>query len=182
MTHSATCSWEAPEENRIPVCQFPVPAMSASSSPLCPRPELEEVQLCGSIGMGRQALAERKKDFMEHPSESSLLRYLAMLCDRQDYETILSIGTADGPVREIVSPPSGKNLSIWYQLIHAAAETGETGFIEQHLPTVLEACGKEDELDLLMCLLNVYEGEKLAAFKKQRGHSLKLTTPLLFVS
>ena len=42
--HCVTCSREAPEENRIPVCQSPVPAICASSSPLCPSPELEEVQ------------------------------------------------------------------------------------------------------------------------------------------
>lgn len=126
---------------------------------------LQRDQLCGSIGRGRETLDERKKDFLEHPGEFSLLRYLAMLDDRQDYEMILSIGRADGPAREIVFPPSEENLSIWLRLVHAAAELGKTDFIEQHLPPVLEACGKEDELYFLMCLLDVYEGEKLAAIK-----------------
>ena len=119
------------------------------------RMRLQRDQLCGSIGRGREALAERKKDFMEHPGEFSLLRYLSMLCDRQDYEAVLSAREADGPARELIFPPSEKNLSIWYQLIYAAAETGETDFIERQLPSVLEVCGEEDELDFLMCLLNV---------------------------
>ena len=43
-THWTTCCWEAPEENRWPVRQSPVPAIWASSSPLWPKPELDEVQ------------------------------------------------------------------------------------------------------------------------------------------
>ena len=132
---------------------------------------LQRDQLCGSIGRGRETLAERKKDLMEQPSEFSLLRYLAMLDDRQEYEAILSIGEADGPAGEIIFPPSQKNLSIWYRLIHAAAETGETDFIERRLPPILEVCGKEEELNFLMCLLNVSEGEKREAIK-QRIRSL----------
>lgn len=131
------------------------------------RMRLQRDQLCGSIGRGRETMAERKMDLMEHPNEFSLLRYLSILCDRQDYEAILSIGAADAPISEIVFPPSEENLSIWYQLIHAAAETGETGFIEQHLPPIREVCDKRDELDFLMCLLNAYQGEKLEEIKHQ---------------
>lgn len=43
-THVRTPSAEAPDEKRSPVSQFPVPAASASSSPLSPRSELDEVQ------------------------------------------------------------------------------------------------------------------------------------------
>lgn len=139
------------------------------------RMRLQRDQLCGSIGRGRETLAERQKDLMEHPSEFSLLRCLAVLDDRQDYEAILSTGEADGPVREIVFPPSEENLSIWYRLIHAAAETGDTDFVERHMPAILEVCGEEDEFEFLMCLLDVYgekhQSEKLAAIK-QRLRSL----------
>lgn len=127
---------------------------------------LQRDQLSNDIGRGRETLAERKKDFVEHPDETSLLRYLAMLDNRQEYEAILSTGEAGGPVKEIVFPLSEKNLSIWWQLIHAAAETNATDFIEQHLPPVLEVCDKKDEFNFLMCLLNVYDGEKLAAIKR----------------
>ncbi|MBD5395766.1 MAG: helix-turn-helix transcriptional regulator [Lachnospiraceae bacterium] len=122
-------------------------------------------QLCSNIGKDRETLSARKKDFMEHPDEISLLRYLSMLDNRQEYEAILSIGKEEGPVREILFPPSEKNLSIWWQLIHAAAEMSNTDFIEQHLPLVLQVCGKKDEFDFLMCLLNVYRDEQLAAIK-----------------
>ena len=132
---------------------------------------LQRDQLCGNIGRGRETLAERKKDLMEHPGEFSLLRYLAVLDDRQDYEAMLAVREAEGPVREIVFPPSGNNLSIWHRLIHAAAETGETGFVEQYMPAILEVCGEEDEFSFLMCLLDVYreedQGEKLAAVKQR---------------
>ena len=40
----STSSWLTPEEKRWPSCHSPVPASSASNSPLSPRPELEEVQ------------------------------------------------------------------------------------------------------------------------------------------
>lgn len=122
-------------------------------------------QLCSNIGKGRETLNERKKDFMEHPDEISLLRYLSMLDNRQEYEAILSIGEEEGPAREILFPPSEKNLSIWWQLIHAAAEMSNTDFIEQHLPPVLEVCDNKVEFDFLMCLLNVYRDEQLAAIK-----------------
>ena len=108
---------------------------------------------------------------MEHPDEFSLLRYLAVLDDRQDYEAVLAVREAEGPVREIVFPPSGNNLSIWHRLIHAAAETGETDFVEQYMPAILEVCGEEDEFEFLMWLLDVYreedQGEKLAAVKQR---------------
>lgn len=43
-THSVTSLCDTPEEKRSPSSQLPVPASSSSSSPLCPRPEEEEVQ------------------------------------------------------------------------------------------------------------------------------------------
>lgn len=125
------------------------------------RMRLQRDQLCGSIGRGRETLTECKKDFMEHPGEFSLLRYLSVLCDRQEYEAVLSALEAEGPVRDLVFPPSGQNLSVWYRFIYAAAETGEQDFIKRHLPAVLEVCSQEDELDFLVCLLDVFEGEKL---------------------
>lgn len=128
---------------------------------------LQRDQLCANIGRGRETLAERKKELMEHPDVISLQRYLYMLSNLQDCETILSIREAESPIREIVFPPSGENLSIWYILIQTAAGMGETGFIEQHLPPVLELCGEKDEFEFLMCLLPVYEGEKLAAIKRR---------------
>lgn len=44
LAHSVTSASETLEANRVPVCQSPVPAISASSSPLSPRPELEEAR------------------------------------------------------------------------------------------------------------------------------------------
>lgn len=43
-TQDTTSSSETLERNRIPSCQSPVPASSASSSPLSPKPELADVQ------------------------------------------------------------------------------------------------------------------------------------------
>ncbi len=126
---------------------------------------LQRDQLCDNIGRGRETVAQRRADFMERPSQTSLLRYFAMLGNRQDYEEILE--AAEGPAREMLFPPATGNLPIWLELIHAAAETGERGLIEQHLPQVLEVCGKQDEVDFLLCLLNVYEGEELARVKER---------------
>lgn len=130
------------------------------------RMRLQRDQLCGDMGKGREALEARKKDYMECPDEVSLLRYLAMLGNRQEYELLLSAGREE-QARGIIFPPAEKNLPIWLELIHAAAKTGGAEFIEQFLPQVLEACGKEEELDFLMCLLKIYSGEKLAEVKQR---------------
>lgn len=129
------------------------------------RMRLQRDQLCGSIGRGREALAERRAELAAHPDELSLLRYLAVLDDRQDYEELLSAAGPEGPGRALLFPHSKQNLSAWYWLIHAATETGDMGFLEQHLPPILAVCGKEDELEFLLCLLDVYEGEQLAAIR-----------------
>ena len=138
---------------------------------------LQRDQLCGNVGKGREALAERKKDFAEHPSEVSLLRYLAMLGDRQEYEAALSIASAEGPAGELLFPPTQENRALWLRLIHAAAEMGDTCFIDAHLPQVLEVCGKGDELDFLMCLLDVCEGGRLEEIKA-RARALLPEVPL----
>lgn len=129
------------------------------------RMRLQRDQLCGSMGRGRETLAERKAGFLEHPDEISLLRYLSMLNHRQDYEAVLL--EAEGPAREMLVPPCEKNRSSWMEIIHAAARMRETDFIDRHLPAVLEACGKNDELELLLCLLDAYEGEKQEELKKR---------------
>lgn len=134
------------------------------------RMRLQRDQLCYNIGRGRETLEERKKDFEEHPDEISLLRYISVLDHRQEYEAILSAGEPD-TAGKILFPPSEKNLSLWLQLIHAAAEMGKADFIERYLPPVLDVCDKRDELEFLLCLLNIYEGEKLAEVKR-RLHSL----------
>ena len=126
---------------------------------------LQRDQLCCSNGKGREARAERRRDFAEHPGEVTMLRYLSILNTLQDHEAVLAVFDADGPAQEIMLPPSEKNLPIWRELICAAAEMGEKDFIEKRLPPVLEMCGKNDELDFLMCLLDVYEGEKLAELR-----------------
>lgn len=126
---------------------------------------LQRDQLCGSLGRGREVLAERRAELAAHPDGISLLRCLSVLDDRQDYEQVLSAAGPDSPYRELLLPPSGQNLSAWHRLIHAAAEMGDTDFLEQHLPPVLAVCGKEDELEVLLCLLEVYQGERLAAVR-----------------
>ena len=135
------------------------------------RMRLQRDQLCLHLGKGRETLAERKRELMEHPNAITLQRYLHMLSHLQDYEAILSIQKAEGPAGDIILPPSEKNLDIWYVLIHAAAETGDTDFVERYMPAIWEVCSEEDEFDFLMCLLNVYrEGhqrEKLAAVKQR---------------
>lgn len=128
---------------------------------------LQYDQLCVNIGKGREALAERERDFAQRPDAVSLLRYISLLVHRQEYETALKTALSGGPSRELLFPPSKESLPVWDQLIRAAAETGDTAFIEEHLPPVLELCGKEEELWLLMSLLGVYQGGQLAALKER---------------
>lgn len=127
---------------------------------------LQRDQLCNNVGRGREALAELKEEFMERPEAVSLLRYTSMLDERQEYEAALSL-LDEGPARDILFPPSEKNLPVWQNLIRSAAKTGKTDIIEWYLPPVLKACGKQEELDLLLCLLEVYQGEKLAEAKER---------------
>lgn len=124
-------------------------------------------QLCCDMGRGREALAERGKEFVQRPSEITLLRHLSLLGYRQEYEEILSVCETEGPAREILFPPSNNNLSIWQELIRAAARTGKSDFVKQYLPPVLEVCGKEEEFDFLLPLLDLLEGEKLSALRER---------------
>lgn len=129
------------------------------------RMRLQWDQLCDNIGRGRETLKERKEEFETHPDGISLLRYLSLLDNRQEYEAVLSAGESD-TVRKLLSPPSAENLSLWWQFIHAAAEMGNADFIERYLPSVLAVCDRKDELEFLLCLLDIYEGEKLAQIKQ----------------
>lgn len=135
------------------------------------RMRLQRNQLSIPMGKGREALAACKKDFAENPSETTLHFYFSLLDDLERYEEILSIQETDGQVREIILPPVQKNLNIWQLLIHAAAETGRIGFVEEHMPHVLEVCTEQDEFQFLMSLLSMYRRErreeKLAAVKKR---------------
>lgn len=132
---------------------------------------LQRNQLCANLGMGRDALAERRRDFTENPGTASLLLYLNMLSELQRYEEVLSVQETDSRVREIIFPTAEKNLDIWWLLIHAAAETGEADFIEQYMPLILTVCTEKDEYEFLLSLLPFYQkerqAEKLAAAKKR---------------
>ena len=135
------------------------------------RMRLQRNQLSVPMGKGREALAACKKDLAENPSATTLHLYLSLLNDLDRYEDILSIREAESRVPDIILPPSKKNLSIWWLLIHAAVETGETDFVEAHIPQVLKVCTEQDEFEFLMSLLGLYrkkdQEEKLAAVKKR---------------
>lgn len=135
------------------------------------RMRLQKNQLSIPMGKGREALSVCKKDFAENPCETTLHLYLSLLDDLDRYEDILSIQETESLVREIILPPSQKNLNIWWLLIHAAAETGGIDFVEEHMPPVLEVCTEQDEFEFLMALPGLYrrknQTEKLAAIKKR---------------
>ena len=135
------------------------------------RMRLQRNQLSIPMGKGREALAACKKDFAENPNAITLHLYLNLLNDLDRYEDILSIQKTECQIQDIIFPPSQENLSIWWLLIHAAAETGGTDFVETHIPQVLEVCTEQDEFEFLMILLDLYrkkdQEEKIAAVKKR---------------
>lgn len=135
------------------------------------RMRLQKNQLRINLGEGREALAECKRNFVENPDEITLEIYFVMLSDLQNYEEILAIQETESRAREIIFPVSEKNLSIWWQLIYAAAKVGRMDFVEKNMPPILEVSSKEDEFEFLMCLLDLYQEEnqkeKLAAIKKR---------------
>ena len=132
---------------------------------------LQKNQLSIPMGKGREALTMCKKDFAENPGVTTLHLYLSLLNDLYRYEDILSLQETESRVRDVILPPSQKNLGIWQLLIRAAAETGGTDFIEAHIPQLLEVCTQQDEFELLMNLPGLYrkgnQEEKLAAVKKR---------------
>lgn len=142
-----------------------------SEHPWYLRMRLQRNQLCIALDKGREALADCKKNFMENPNVITLQIYLTLLSDLQNYEEILSIQKTESMAGEIIFPPSEKNLSIWWLLIHAASKTGRTDFIEKYMPPILEICTKKDEFQFLMSLLDLYreenQEEKLAALKRR---------------
>ena len=134
------------------------------------RMRLQRNQLSISMGKGRETLSECKKDFAETPSATTLHLYLNLLNDLERYEDVLSIQEMECQVRDIIFPPSQKNLSIWWLLIHAAAETGKIDFVETYIPQILGVCTEQDEFEFLMSLLGLYrknQEEKLDAVKKR---------------
>ena len=134
------------------------------------RMRLQRNQLSIQMGKGREALAVCKKDFLENLSVTTLHLYLNLLNDLDRYEDILSLQETESQIQDIIFPPSQKNLSIWWLLIHAAAETGRIDFVETHISQILEVCTEQDEFEFLMTLLVLYrknQGEKLDAVKKR---------------
>lgn len=121
---------------------------------------LQRNQLCANLGMGRDALAERRKDFMEDPDVTTLLLYLSMLSELEQYEEVLSVPEKDAAAREIIFPASEKNLDVWQLLIHAAAETGAAELIERNMPLLLAVCTEKDAYEFLMTLLPFYQKER----------------------
>ena len=132
---------------------------------------LQKNQLSVPMGKGREALAACRKDFAGNPGVTTLQLYLSLLNDLDRYEDILSIQKTESRVQDVILPPSRENLSVWQLLIHAAAETGGTDFVETHLPQILKVCTEQDEFELLMCLPGLYrrenQEEKLAAVKQR---------------
>ncbi len=121
---------------------------------------LQRDQLCDNTGRGREALAERREDYEERPDSISLLRYLAMLGSRQEYEAILD-AVGGSRAEKLLFPPREENLSSWQEVMNAAAKLGGREFIERYLPPVLEACSERDEMDFLLLVMKAYEGESL---------------------
>lgn len=135
------------------------------------RMRLQKNQLHAGLEQGREALAACKRNFTEDPKISTLQIYLTLLSDLQRYEDILAIQETEKHSGEIIFPVSERNLDIWLLLIHAAAKTRETDFIEQYMSSILEVCTEKDEFDFLMSLLPFYQEEdqkdKLAAAKQR---------------
>lgn len=135
------------------------------------RMRLQRNQLRISMGKDREALAACKEAFAKNPSETTLHLYFSLLNDLHRYEDIISIQETDDLAKDILSPPSEKNLSLWWLLINAAVEISGRGFIETYMPSILEICSEEDEFDFLMSLLPYYQKEKqeekLASIKKR---------------
>lgn len=121
---------------------------------------LQRNQLCANLGAGRDTLAEHREDFMKDPGMTTLLLYLSMLSELEQYEGLLSVPETDAAAREIIFPVSEKNLDVWQLLVHAAAETGAADFIERHMPLILAVCPEKDEYEFLMCLLPFYQKER----------------------
>lgn len=121
------------------------------------RMRLQGNQLRANLGMGREALEESRKNFLERPGMVTLHLYLNMLLELQKYEELLSIQETEPLAQEIICPISEENLSLWWLFIRAAIETGAADFIERHVPSVLAVCGEKDEFSFLRSLLPFYQ-------------------------
>lgn len=120
------------------------------------RMRLQRNQLSISLGKGREALAECKHEFAENPCIRTLLFLIYLLNDLNYYEEILSLQETESHAKELILPPTEKNLDIWWAIIYAAVETDREDLIEQYMPSLLEACGEQNEYQFRMCLLNWY--------------------------
>lgn len=118
---------------------------------------LQRNQLRSNLGMGREALAECKRDFEEAPGPLTLQLYLSILSELQRYEEVLSVRETEPSAGALLFPVSAGNLELWGLLIQAAAETDRAEFIEEHMPSILAASTEQDEYYLLMSLLPFYQ-------------------------
>lgn len=141
------------------------------------RMRLQRDQLGSNLGRGRETLEERRRELAGHPDEITLQRCLHMLIHDQRYEEVLAIcEEAEGPVRELLSPPTESSLGMWEPILDAAVHLGRRDFVEQHLPPVLAVCDEENEFHFLMTVRKLFrgegQGEKSAALKERLRYLL----------
>ena len=133
---------------------------------------MERDHLSLHIGRGRETLEERRRELAGHPDEVTLQRCLNILLNAERYEEVLAVyEEAEGPIRELLDPPTEKNLGMWEPILDAAFYLSRKDFVEQYLPPVLEVCNEESEFFFLLSLRKLYrvEGqvEKAAALKER---------------
>lgn len=132
---------------------------------------LQRLQLCAAMEEGRSEREVCEKNFTANPNAITLQIYFEMLLILQDYEKVLSIQESDKRAQKILFPHSKENLSLWKQLIRAAAGAENLDFVDRYME---EAAGQgtiQDRFDILWTVFQLYkeknQEDKLAQAKKE---------------
>lgn len=119
--------------------------------------KLQRLQLRFMLGYGRQELRECENSFRESPDTDALYIYFEMLGIAQDYEKILELAHSEETVAAIMRPPSGENVKLWEQCVHAAKELGDLALVETYGEPVMEYGAPRARYQLLRSLAVLYK-------------------------
>ena len=122
---------------------------------------LQRVQLHTMLGKNRFILLECRKNFEENPSHDTLCLYFEALLILGRYEEILEIWQTDVSARELLLPPSKKNVLLWNQYVRATAGVGDVIATEACEELIQEFGSEMDYYEFLWKLANLYKDKNM---------------------
>ena len=122
---------------------------------------LQRVQLHNMLGKNRLILQECRKIYEENPSHDTLCLYFEALLILGRYEEILEIWQTDVSARELLLPPSEKNVLLWNQYVQATAGVGDVMATEAGGEVIQKYGSDMDYYEFLWKLAKLYQDKNM---------------------